>query len=84
MRAEDFHEFTRRRPFAPFRVYVFDGRVYDIRHPDQSIPMWSRVVIGVGTKDGVPDHLEHIALSHVVRLEEIATEASQGAAQSSS
>jgi hypothetical protein len=37
-------------------------------------------VIGVGTKEGVPDHLEHIALGHVVRLEEIAAEAPKGSA----
>lgn len=71
MQVDDFHEFTRRSPFVPFRVTVSDGRVYDIRHPDQVIPLWSRVVIGIGEKNGIPEHLEHISMTHIVRLEEI-------------
>lgn len=71
MRPDDLHEFTRRQPFAPFRMHVSDGRVYDIRHPDQVIPLRSRVLIGVGGDDTTPDHVEHISLIHVVRLEYI-------------
>lgn len=70
MRADDLYEFTRRRPFVPFRIYVSDGRVYEIRHPDQAMPLLSRVVVGVGEKNGVLEHTEHISLAHVVRLEQ--------------
>ncbi len=73
MRPEDFHEFTRKRPFAPFRIHVTDGRTYDILHPDQVMPLRSRVVIGVGGERDIPDHTEHISLVHVIRLEEITT-----------
>ena len=76
MRPEDLHEFTRKRPFAPYRVCVTDGRTYDIRHPDQVIVLRSRIVIGVGSENGVPDHIEHIALIHVVRIEELQSERS--------
>lgn len=75
MRAEDFHEFTGRRPFVPFRLHASDGRVYDIRHPDQVMPLFSKVIIGVGDVAGVPDHAERIGMNHVVRLEEVAGEA---------
>jgi len=70
MRPDDLHEFTRRRPFVPFRIHATDGKVYEIRHPDQAIPLRSRVVIGVGGDDTTPDRVEHLALVHIVRLEE--------------
>ena len=71
MRPDDLFEFTRKRPFLPYRICATDGRTYDIRHPDQVIVLRSRVVIGVGGSNGTPDHLEHLALIHVVRIEEL-------------
>ena len=71
MRPQDLHEFTRRRPFASYRIYATDGRTYDVRHPDQVIVLQSRVVIGVGGNDGVAEHVEHLALIHVVRVQEL-------------
>jgi hypothetical protein len=71
MRAEDLHEFTRKRLFKPYRIHTTEGLAYEIRHPDQVIVLRSRVVIGVGGENGVPDHLEHVALLHVVRIEEL-------------
>ena len=76
MRPEDLYQFTRRRPFAPYRIHTTDGQVYEIRHPDQVIVLRSRVIIGVGAEDGVPDHSEHVALLHVVRIEELETQPS--------
>jgi hypothetical protein len=71
MRPGDFHEFTRRRPFAPYRLSTTEGRTCEIRHPDQVIVLRSRVVVAAGGENGVPDHLEHIALLQVVRTEEL-------------
>ena len=31
MRPQNLQEFTRRRPFVPYRIYATDGRTYDIR-----------------------------------------------------
>ena len=78
MRAEDFHEFTRRRPFKPFRLHASNGRIYDIRHPDQIMPLYSKVIVGVGGEGNVPDHAEHLSMNHVVRL--VRLEESQDAA----
>ena len=48
MRAEDLYAFTRRQPFVPFRIHSTDARSYEVWHPDQVIPMRSRVIVGVG------------------------------------
>lgn len=69
MRAEDFHEFTRRQPFTPFRIHTTEGRSYDVHHPDQVMPLRSRVIVGVGGDAEVPDRSDHIALIHVARIE---------------
>lgn len=78
MRPQDVLELLRRRPFSPFRIHLSNGRVFEIRHPDQAIVMLSRVVIGSGSADGLPDHLEHVALSHIVQLEEVPSVAETG------
>ena len=55
----------------PYRIHVTDGRTYDIRYPDQVIVLRSRLIIGVGAENDVPDHSEHVALLHVVRIDEL-------------
>lgn len=32
MQREHLHALVRQRPFVPFRVYLTDGRAYDLRH----------------------------------------------------
>lgn len=70
MRPEEIREFTRKQPFAPYRIYITDGKTYDIYHPDQVIVLRSRLIIGVGGDNDVPHHSEHIALIHIVLIEE--------------
>jgi hypothetical protein len=79
MRPDHLHEFTRRRPFVAYRIHATDGQVYDKRHPDQVIVLRSRAIIGVGGENGVPEHLERIALIHIVRIEELESEESSSA-----
>lgn len=76
MRPEDIREFTRRQPFIPYRIHITSGQTYDIYHPDQLIVLRSRVIIGVGSRDSVPEHSEPVALIHIVRLEELQSERS--------
>ncbi len=79
MRAEDLHEFTRKQPFSPYRIHVTDCHAYDLRHPDQVIVLRSRVVVAVGADQGVADHVEHVALIHIARVEQLESEASSAA-----
>ena len=77
MTADDLHNFTRRRPFQPFRIHTTDATTYDVRHPDQAIPLRSRVVIGVGGDGSIPEAVEHLSLIHVVRIEELPADPSR-------
>jgi len=67
----DLIDLLRERPFKPFRIFASDGRTYDIRHPDQALVLVTRVVLPVPGAGDVPERLEHLALSHIVRVEEL-------------
>jgi hypothetical protein len=53
------------------RLHTSDGRTYDIRHPDQALVQLTRVVLGAGGRNGIPERSKHVALSHIVRIEEL-------------
>jgi len=76
MRPDDLYEFTRKRPFMAFRIYVSDGETYDVRHPDQVIVLRSRIIIGVVGKRRIPEHVQHVSLIHITRIEELESEPS--------
>jgi hypothetical protein len=78
MRPDDVLELVRRQPFTPFRIHVTGGDTYDIHHPDQLIVLRSRVVFPASGDSGIPERLDHVALVHVVRLEELPANPSVG------
>ena len=72
MRPEDILEILRARPFEPFRVYLTDGAVYEIRHPDMAIVQRSKVTVAVPGPEGPEDPAErtvNCALIHITRTE---------------
>jgi hypothetical protein len=78
MRPEDLREFNRREPFMPYRIHITGGKTYEVHHPDQVIVLRSRIAVGVGENSGIPERLEHVALLHILRIEELATEITAG------
>ncbi len=80
MRPQDFFDQLRRRPFVPFRIFATDGRTFDVRHPDQALVLRTRVILPMPTaSEEVAERSEHLALVHVVRLEELAAGSSPSA-----
>ncbi len=75
MTAQDLLELLRTRPFRPFRIYASDGRTFDVRHPDQALVLRTRVILPLRSNDLVPDGSEHLSLAHIVRAEDLPTEA---------
>jgi hypothetical protein len=72
MRPEELKELIRRRPFVPMRLYMTDGKTYDIRHPDNVLVSRARVDIGVGGEEsGIADRVDFVSLLHVVRVEDL-------------
>jgi hypothetical protein len=84
MSHEDILGVVRRRPFQPFRFFVSDGSVYDVRHPELVMLGKRSVAVGLTTEptQTVYDRLATVDLLHITRLEplESATAAGNGAA----
>ncbi len=72
MIAQDLLGLLRARPFQPFRIHGTDGRARDVRHPDEALVLRTRVILPLGGQGEVPVSTEHLALAHIVRLEELA------------
>lgn len=70
MPPSDLLKFIRQRPFVPFRIFLTDGKTYDIGHPEMVMPGIASAVIGVPANPAEPlyGRTETVALRHVVRL----------------
>ena len=69
----------RRQPFEPFRIYVSDGKIYEISHPELVLPGLASAVIGIPTDPAHPDlygQTEIVTLRHVTRLEPLPQQSS--------
>ena len=81
MRPEDILEILRSRPFEPFRVYLTDGAVYEIRHSDMAIVQKSKVTVAVpgpAGPDGPAERTVNCALIHITRTELLNGESERG------
>jgi hypothetical protein len=47
MTAEELYQTLHRKPFKPFRVYLRDGRTYDIRFPEINMVTEAAFSIGI-------------------------------------
>lgn len=47
----DLYRTLHRKPFQPFRVYLKDGRSYDIRYPRNNVVGTTFFVIGIPTPE---------------------------------
>ena len=69
-------QWFKQKPFHPFRVYVKDGRTYDVRHRNMNLVAETYVKIGIPDLTGsrpICDHTEYVALKQIDRIEPLAT-----------
>ncbi len=71
MPTEDLQRKLRRQPFQLFRMYLSDGAVYDVRHPELVLLGRRSLVLGVaGTpEDTLYERTVDVDLLHIVRME---------------
>ena len=74
MTPDELMQLLRRKPFQPLRIVQSDGKTYDIHHPDNVFVLRARVDIGVraDANSGIIDRVEYLALSHILRIDELA------------
>jgi hypothetical protein len=74
MRPEAIRDLLRREPFAPFRIYVSDGGVFEIRHPEMAMLTQRELLVALPQDNGagrIPSDYQILALLHITRLEPI-------------
>ena len=72
---ETARQWFKQKPFQPFRVYVKDGRTFDVRHRNMNLVAETYVKIGIPDLTGsVPicDHTEYVAIRQIDRIEPLA------------
>ena len=73
MERDTLREWLKRRPFQPFRVYLTDGRTFDVRYPRMNQLAETFIKIGIPAPDIrseiVCDHGEYVPLREIARVE---------------
>ena len=73
MQRETLREWLKREPFQPFRVYLTDGRTFDIHHPRANLLAQTFIKIGIpepgSTNPRICDYTEYVPLAQIARLE---------------
>jgi len=71
MNAEEIRKVLRLQPFVPLRIYLSDGKTYDVKHPEMVFLTRSEMRVGVETKlgSGVAADYDLLSLSDVVRVD---------------
>ncbi len=71
----DLLEDLRRRPFEPIRLFLTDGTVYDIRHPEQCMLGIDTVIVGLAADPSSMrfERLIRVSCDHIVKVEPIRT-----------
>jgi len=79
MRPEELRGLLNRRPFVPIRLYLSDGTTHDIKHPEMWVLARSFIEIGLEEREGsgIADRVVYCSLLHIVRVENLETQAAQ-------
>jgi hypothetical protein len=65
MNAETIRELLRRRPFEPFEVHMTNGEIHQVRHPEMTMVVGPRLVVGYPDTERVAI----LSLLHVATIE---------------
>ncbi len=72
MTPENVQKHVLRQPFRPFRIFLSDDAVYEVRQPEMVLVGEREVFIGLpGPGERFPRHIASCDLLHVTRIEPI-------------
>jgi hypothetical protein len=70
--ALQFKERLNQNPFKPFRIYMSDGKYYDITNHDVAMVKRHALEVGIDPdQDSVSGRFVECALLHITRVEEL-------------
>ena len=72
MEAEELYKKIRNHPFESIRIYISDGKHYDIKYPDQIVVGKRTTHVGISRKrEGPFQNVAIISNVHITRIEPI-------------
>ena len=80
MPPEDMEKKLRQKPFRPFRIYLTDGAMYDVRHPELVLLGRRSLVLGLAgdPEATLYDRTVDVDLIHITRMEHLETRSRKG------
>lgn len=82
MRAEELIKYVRQQPFQPFRVFLTNGKRFDIRHPELIVVTQRLVTIAIQRgREIVPGDSVLCAPAHITHIEPLRARAGRPAAK---
>lgn len=70
----DIQVALRHQPFRAFRLFLSDGKYYDVRHPDQVILTPRALHVGIGGGGRLYQEVDVVANVHITRIEPLPEE----------
>jgi len=69
-------EYLNARPFHPFRLFLSDGSVHPVPHPEFAWVFGSSIFVGIPGKSSKhpEDYVKQVAILHITRIEKLPTE----------
>jgi hypothetical protein len=74
MKPEELVELLEERPFVPLRFHMSNGRVHEVRHPENAIVGEGIVALGVPQPDSEFPRIRLVSLSHINEIEQLIEE----------
>lgn len=77
-RPEEIKSLLNKKPFVPLRFVASEGLEYEVRHPDLVFVGERHLILGAPSRrgPGIFSSTTHLALVHLVGIEELPTEPS--------
>jgi hypothetical protein len=66
---EQLRHLMRGTPFQSFRIYMNDGRHFDVRHPEMILLSRSTVHVGLPPDDEVAERIEMLHVRNITSVE---------------
>ena len=67
-----FKERMNQNPFKPFRIYMSDGKIYDITNHDAAMVKRHALEVGIDPdRNSISGRFVDFALIHITRVEEL-------------
>jgi hypothetical protein len=77
MQRDTLREWLKRQPFQPFRVFLADGRTFDIRHPRTNLLAQTFIKIGIPEPNSTDplscDYTEFVPLTQITKVEPLSS-----------